>query len=282
MAKTDDIFRKNELKETAKAHVFDEYARYYDLLYQDKDYQAEADYVAGLIHRFHPEARSILELGSGTGIHASLLAKKGFQVHGVERSPEMLARSLSLAKNNINSGDSLMCFSQGDIRNVRLGERFDAAISLFHVMSYQTTNADVTEAFQTAREHLNPGGIFIFDVWYGPAVLTDQPTVRIKRMANDEIEITRIAEPVVYPNENRVDVNYHVFVREKSTNAVNELREIHGMRYYFKPEIELLGAKTGFMVMDAEEWMTGGPVGWASWGACFCLKRCDPRMPLRD
>jgi len=56
--------------------VFNDYARYYDLLYQDKDYQAEADYVAGLMKRFHLEARSILKLGSGTGIHASLLAKK--------------------------------------------------------------------------------------------------------------------------------------------------------------------------------------------------------------
>ena len=74
--------------------VFDEYARYYDLLYQDKDYQAEADYVAALIRRFHPDAQSILEMGSGTGKHARLLADRGYKVHGIERSPEMLAKSL--------------------------------------------------------------------------------------------------------------------------------------------------------------------------------------------
>jgi ubiquinone/menaquinone biosynthesis C-methylase UbiE len=62
--------------------VFADYARYYDLLYRDKDYAAEAEYVAGLIRKFHPAARSILELGSGTGIHASLPAEKGFTVHG--------------------------------------------------------------------------------------------------------------------------------------------------------------------------------------------------------
>ena len=72
--------------------VFADYARYHDLLYRDKDYAAEAEYVAGLIRKFHPSAGSILELGSGTGIHASLLAEKGFTVHGIERSPEMLAR----------------------------------------------------------------------------------------------------------------------------------------------------------------------------------------------
>ena len=51
--------------------VFADYARYYDLLYRDKDYAAEAEYIACLVRKFHPSARSIIiELGSGTGIHA--------------------------------------------------------------------------------------------------------------------------------------------------------------------------------------------------------------------
>jgi len=266
------------------AIVFDEYARYYDLLYQDKDYQAEADYVAGLIRRFHPEACSILELGSGTGIHASLLAKQGFSVYGVERSPEMLARSLRLLEKTNYPERGRLSFTQGDIRSIRLGEQgeqFDAAISLFHVISYQTTNEDVMAAFQTAREHLNPGGVFIFDVWYGPAVLTDRPAVRIKRMANDEIEVTRLAEPEIHPNENRVDVHYHVFVRDKSTNAVKELRETHGMRYFFKPEIQNMAVQTGFETLSSEEWLTGAPAGMETWGVVFVQRRlgdlgCEP------
>ena len=60
----------------SQSPIFADYARYYDLLYRDKDYAAAAEYVAGLIRKFHPSARSILELGSGTGIHAGLLAGK--------------------------------------------------------------------------------------------------------------------------------------------------------------------------------------------------------------
>lgn len=75
-------------------------------------------------------------------------------------------------------------------------------IALFHVISYQTTNEDVTAAFETARHYLNPGGVFIFDVWYGPTVLTERPSVRIKSMADDQTEIIRLAEPVLHPNEN--------------------------------------------------------------------------------
>jgi len=251
--------------------VFAGYARYYDLLYRDKDYAAEAEYVAGLIRKFHPSARSILELGSGTGIHASLLAKKGFTVQGIERSPEMLARSQTLTENMDVVHDRLT-FTAGDIREIRLNSLFDAIIALFHVISYQTTNSDVTAAFETARQHLNPGGVFIFDIWYGPAVLTERPAVRIKRMGDDQTEITRLAEPVLHPNENLVDVHYHVFVRNNTTQAIDELKETHVMRYFFKPEIERIATHAGFQCDHAEEWMTAKPIGDDTWGACFVLK----------
>ena len=80
---------QSEEKTQNSATVFADYARYYDLLYRDKDYEAETEYVAALICKFHPSARSILKLGSVTGIHVSLLAEKGFTVHGIERSPEI-------------------------------------------------------------------------------------------------------------------------------------------------------------------------------------------------
>jgi SAM-dependent methyltransferase len=260
--------------------VFNEYARYYDLLYRDKDYEAEADYIAGLIRRFCPTGRSILELGSGTGKHARLLFDRGFRVHGIERSPEMLARSLNAAA-SVPQTSPLpdLSFSLGDIRTARLPGKFDAAISLFHVLSYQTANNDVKAAFETARRHLNPGGIFIFDVWYGPAVLTQRPEVRIKRMADDQSEITRLAEPVIHPNENRVDVHYYVFVRNPATRAVSELKETHAMRYFFKPEIELWAASSGFAIAYFEEWLSANPIGADTWSACFCLRALPDISP---
>lgn len=251
--------------------VFADYARYYDLLYRDKDYEAEAEYVAGLIRTFQPSAQSILEMGSGTGIHASLLAEKGFSVHGIERSPEMLAKSQALAKNR-NAGNGQMTFVAGDIREIRLNKSFDVVIALFHVISYQTTNEDVTAAFETARKHLNPGGVFIFDVWYGPAVLTERPDVRIKHMADEQTEITRLAEPVLHPNENLVDVNYHIFVRDLTSQTVAELKETHTMRYFFRPEIELRATQAGFQCHHAEEWLSGKVAGCDTWSVCFVLQ----------
>nr|MBA2706707.1 SAM-dependent methyltransferase [Gemmatimonadaceae bacterium] len=54
--------------------VFGSYSRYYDLLYRDKDYAAESAYVASLLAVHAPGARSILEIGCGTGAHAAELS----------------------------------------------------------------------------------------------------------------------------------------------------------------------------------------------------------------
>jgi len=71
--------------------VFNKYSRYYNLLYRDKDYAGEADYVHELIRKYSPDAKSLLDLGCGTGRHAFPLAKKGYSVTGVDISEEMLA-----------------------------------------------------------------------------------------------------------------------------------------------------------------------------------------------
>jgi SAM-dependent methyltransferase len=250
--------------------VFSEYARYYDLLYKDKNYVGESEYIHGLIQRFAPGARTVLELGSGTGKHAALLARKSYQIHGVEISTDMLARAQALKE---NAGvENALEFTQGDIRDVRIGKTFDVVLSLFHVFSYMTTNDDLLAAFATARTHLKPGGILIFDCWYGPAVLTERPSVRIKRMEDDQIQVTRLAEPVLHPNDNVVDVNYHVLIRNRQTEAVTEIKETHHMRYLFRPEIELLTEQGGFKVLHSEEWITGRKPGFDTWGVCFVAR----------
>jgi SAM-dependent methyltransferase len=254
--------------------VFHEYAQYYDLLYKDKDYAGEADYIHRLIERHHPGAKTLLELGSGTGKHAVLLAERGYRIHGVERSETMLARSAKLVteRKPYKMRCDLPVFSQGDIRTARVDQIFNVVISLFHVISYQTSNEDLLAAFATARQHLAAGGLFIFDVWYGPAVLTDRPAVRVKRMADDQIEVTRLAEPVLHASRNVVEVNYDVRIRDKATGKVSEHCETHPMRYLFTPELEIFLSESGFQMLHSEEWMTGKTPGFDTWGVCFVAK----------
>lgn len=248
--------------------VFHEYARYYDLLYRDKDYQAETEYLHGLIQAGAPGARSVLNLGCGSGRHDRCLVERGYAVTGVDISEEMLRCARSAAE-----GSPDLAYHLGDVRSVRLEGAFDAVVSLFHVMSYQVENDDLASALATAFLHLKPGGLFVFDCWYGPGVLTDRPAVRVKELEDPAIAVTRIARPVMRPETNSVEVGYLVFVRDKATGAVQEIRETHHMRYLFNPELRSMLGAAGFESVDFKEWLGSSPPDFNSWNAVITARK---------
>lgn len=252
-----------------KMTVFDLYSAYYDLLYGDKNYAAETDYIVSLIGS-DPLRRCerILELGSGTGGHAYELASRGFLVFGVDLSERMVeiaaARSLKLQAVP-NSPE----FAVGDIRSFRLGATFDVVLSLFHVMSYQVTNRDVHAAMATARAHLRSGGLFVFDCWYGGAVLSDRPKATSKSVSNDRIEVFRRTLPTMHVAKNCVDVQFDVEIVSREDGVRQLVTENHWMRYFFVPEITSMLEAEGFRLNHAYAWMTREPVDDKSWYACF-------------
>ena len=255
--------------------VFGDYSQYYDLLYRDKEYATEADYVARLITRYHPQARSILDLGCGTGRHDFCLAQTGYRVTGVDVSEQMLHRArqrLSELDQTESSLAERLEFRQGDIRELDLGKRFDVVISLFHVLSYQITNSDVNRTFGTASRHLHAGGLFVFDFWYGPAVLTDRPAVRVKRLESESMQVTRIAEPAMHARENIVDVHYHVLIQDRASGQAENLQECHRMRYFSEPEIQSFLSQHPFEILEASEFMTGNPLDFHTWNACVSAR----------
>jgi SAM-dependent methyltransferase len=254
--------------------VFNAYASYYDLLYRDKDYAGEAEYVASLIRKQAPQAKRILELGCGTGAHAEHLARMGYAVHGVDMSEAMLARAEARKAALPPEVAARLSFVLGNVRTVRTGETYDAVISLFHVMSYQTTNVDLEAAFETASVHLQPSGLFLFDFWYGPAVLTQRPEVGVKRLEDECVKVTRIAEPELHVNENVVDVNYTVFIEVKASMKVAQVRETHRLRYLFLPELQCYCAgKFKESGRESYSWMTNDPLNADAWGGLQLLVR---------
>jgi len=132
-------------------------------------------------------------------------------------------------------------------------------------MSYMTTNEDLACAFKTARDHLLPGGLFLFDFWYGPAVLSNPPVVRVKRLADKHMSVTRIAEPEIFTNENCIDVNYEIHISIEDFARETVLNEKHRMRYLFLPEMDFLMSQYGMERIASGEWMTGKTPGSSSW-----------------
>jgi SAM-dependent methyltransferase len=248
--------------------VFDAYAAYYDLLYRDKDYAGEASYVDTIIRSHHSGAKDVLELGCGTGSHARELSKLGYTITGVDRSQAMVRLAEEHSRQLAVHGTSFM---QGDLRNFRTEQDFDVVLALFHVMSYQTSNADLAAAMATAATHLHPGGLFVFDCWYGPGVLTDPPQERVRRLHGKSFEVIRTAKPVQRPNDNCVDVHYKILVERPDSDET--IDEIHAMRYLFAPEVDLLLEAAGMKRVALKSWMNDGEPGLGTWNACFVAVR---------
>jgi SAM-dependent methyltransferase len=245
---------------------FQNYSKYYDLLYKDKNYKEESDYIIKTIEKFSPKTKTILELGCGSGSHAEFLCQSGFQVTGIERSKEMVDEVI---KKNINNFSAIT----GDIVTTELSKKFDTVISLFHVISYLTSNEDLLQCFKKTHNHLNDNGIFIFDVWYSPAVYLQKPETRIKRLENNNIEVIRIAESDMLFNENVVNVNYQILIKDKNTNQMETINELHPMRHFSIPEIKLLAKLSNFELIHKEEFLTKNEPSEDTWGVCFILKK---------
>ena len=126
--------------------------------------------------------------------------------------------------------------------------------------------------FDTVAKHLKPGGIFIFDFWYGPGVLSTPPTVRVKRLENEEVNVLRITEPQIHPNKNVVDVNYSVQVKKKHEQKIIELNEMHQMRYLFIPEIKFL-SEPWFVTKANFAWMKDVKPNFCDWLGISVLEK---------
>jgi len=247
--------------------LFDKYyAQFYDMLYKDKDYESESNYIISLIKKYNPEAKSILDLGCGTGRHAELFSNKGFIVLGVDQSKYMLNEAMNRKNNNLD-------FIEGDVRFLKLDKKFDVVTALFHVLSYQITNKDVESLIRTAYNHLNKDGLFIFDFWYGPAVIIQKPEVRIKELENNNVKFIRIAKPIIDFSKNVVKVCYKIFVVDKKNKTFLEHEEIHPMRFFFDPELELFIENVGFKLEGKFSWMKFDMPSENDWSVVWIVRK---------
>ena len=217
-----------------------EYADVYDRMYADKDYERECDLIDAAFDTPQGGLR-ILDMGCGTGGHALTLARRGHAVAGIDLSEDMIR--IAAAKSA--SAELPIQWHVGDIVDARVEGTFDAVTIMFAVLGYLTETDRLLRALRNARQHLRLGGKLVFDVWYGPAVLTEKPAQRFKVIPQSDGSLIRAVKPVLHPERNVVDVHAHIW-RIVDDRVVFDFNEVHSVRYFFIPELEHLLAEASF------------------------------------
>ena len=194
--------------------MYSESAEFYDLIYSTfKDYPGEAARIAELLRGIHPQCRTILDVASGTGEHARLLAGLGFVVDGLDLDPAFVR----LASEKHPAGR----FFEGDMSDFRLPHRYDAVLCLFSSIAYLKTVDLVTRTLIRFREHLQSGGVIVVEPWYPPDLLD---TTRVARHAGEAngVRVSRVSHVAAEERLSRFIFDYEITDRTGTRHAHEE------------------------------------------------------------
>lgn len=133
----------------------------YDELTYDVNYTAWADYVEKHFTRRGLPGRTVLDLACGTGSLTWELARRGYEMIGVDRSPEMLAQAAEKDGTGIPIQPMFLCQS---MEQLDLYGTIDACVCCLDSVNYVTDPQKLRRAFQRVHLFLMPGGLFLFDV----------------------------------------------------------------------------------------------------------------------
>jgi ubiquinone/menaquinone biosynthesis C-methylase UbiE len=197
-------------------------ARYYDRIYQWKDYRGQAAYLAGLARRFgRSSGRRWLDVACGTGRTLEHLRRR-YEVAGVDLSPGMLRE----ARRRLPG----VRLTRADMRSFDLGERFDVVSCLFSAIGYLRSEADILRAFRTFARHLAPGGVILVEPWVAPSDYRPGG-VRLDVYQDESTKIVRAAFAKRRGPTAQLVFDYLIGERGRGVRHVREVEELRLVPY---------------------------------------------------
>ena len=130
---------------------YKQFAKYYDMFYQKKDYQKEVEFLSNFIKN----QDDVIDIGCGTGIHASLLTQKGANVDGLDLNKEML----DIAKTRLKTNLYLQ-----NILELQINKKYNVIISMFAVLNHLKNKKELEKCFANFQKILKPNGKIIIDL----------------------------------------------------------------------------------------------------------------------
>jgi SAM-dependent methyltransferase len=166
--------------------MFTRSARFYDEIYAFKDYEGAAGKLRAFVRQHHPEARTLLDVGCGTGRHLEHL-RGDYQVEGLDLNGDLL----DIARARCPE----VPFHQADMTSFDLGRKFDVVACLFSAIAYVRTQENLRRTLERIAWHLAPGGLAVIEPWFSPETYwtgtitsnyVDRPGLKIAWMYTSE------------------------------------------------------------------------------------------------
>ncbi len=231
-------------------------AKVYDLFLGDVPYGEWLDYITGVLRAHGISDGLVLELGCGTGTFTQMLAKAGYDMIGVDSSPEMLQiasekQRAACSGPKGQGADADILYLQQDMREFELYGTVRAVVCVCDSINYMADEEDLLRVFSLVNNYLDPGGVFVFDmktVHYLADVMGDSVAAQHRK------EGTLIWENAYFEEDQTNEYDLTFFLKEPDGRYVRH-RETHLQRAYPAETVKSLLARAGLVpeqVLDAD------------------------------
>ncbi|RYG72997.1 class I SAM-dependent methyltransferase [bacterium] len=228
------------MSENPSKSQFTALAPYYDELMQVVPYDAWVDYVLLLFSMVEHDPQQLLDCACGTGNVSFELAKTGIDVTGVDIAPDMIA----IAQQKAAETETDIHFEVADLTKFDMNRKFDSATCLYDSLNYILDPQDLRACFAHIANHLETGGIFVFDMNSDYALTADLFT-----QANlDPRKALHYDWQARHDPETRITSVEMSFRRKESDGTIAEFRETHRERAYELEEVQVMLEETGWEI----------------------------------
>ncbi len=229
--------------------IYENFAEVYDTFMENIPYEDWLIYIEKIWDKFNLKPKLIADLGCGTGNIAIPLAKKGYELIGIDASYQMLAKAREKSiKENVN-----ILYLQQDMREFELYGTVDCILSICDSINYILEENELLQVFKWVNNYLEPKGLFIFDI---------NTIYKFENVLSDN-NFSQTTENSAYTLENYFDNEEMInefytnfFIEDEETGLYHRFEEIHYEKAYSIEKIKELIKKSGLNLLGVYDELT--------------------------
>lgn len=242
------------------------FSEFYDALTANVSYDTVAQVLSSLLTRYGKSRGLLLDLACGTGSVSVRLAEKGYEVIGVDLSPEMLSE----AQNKAYSAGQNILFLCQDMTKLDLYGTVDAAVCTLDGLCHLPDEESVSAALGKVSLFMNPGGVFLFDV---NSVYKHRAVLGNNTFVYDTDEVYCVWQNTLLSDGVTVQMDLDFF--EPVSDAGDYVRQSERFteRAYPRETLEAMLKKAGFTVLDVFDGYSEKPAHDTSERLLFAVRK---------